>query len=390
MKLIKYNLIILLTLLSFNMVAGKEFSFNYTDGERYSLTIRGNYRLYKNRKYDGLRSVEIKALCSVVKKAGFYQIDGRQFYLNKKLLNGQPGGFRIEEILPINYSFDDKGLLPSSNYSFPIVQGLPFFPDDPIIEGDEYEGKGYSALELFEDGDREIIPVVIQVKYGGKREYGGSHYDYFDITYRFERTYKSEKIKRIGGFHTLKLYYDGERGRPIFMTDRFEEHITRHDNNVEKRVGFYSFFYENIIKLDKAKAVKELKKQIKPKGSDIILEEHGNELSLVINNLRFQPNSAELLPEEYKRLKEIIEALRRIENRTFMIVGHTADVGSRSAQLELSIKRAETIAGFFIKQGFDSKRIIYTGKGSEEPLAPNDSDENRKKNRRVEIVILED
>lgn len=390
MKNIKLVYLIITFFVSSSLLWGKVFTLNYTDGDKYSLTIRGNFRIYENKRYRGLRNVELKALCTVAAKAGYYQIEGKQFYLNKKILNGRAAGYRIDEILPLNISFDSSGISPVKYHSFPLLQGVPFFPIESIIETDQYEGEGFSTVELFKAKTKEVVPVVIQVRYGGRKEYNGKLYDYFDITYRFRNDYSSDNIKRVGGFHTLKLYFDGDRGRPVFMTDRFEEHIVRQDSVVEKRVGFYSFFYQDVVKMDKKKVSSELNRRIKLKNSDISLRERDNELSLILNNLKFKANSAELLPGEYTKLEELSEALKSIENRTFMIVGHTADVGNPSSQLELSIKRAESIAAYLISRGIDAKRVLYTGKGASEPVASNDSEVNRSRNRRVEILILED
>ncbi len=56
----------------------------------------------------------------------------------------------------------------------------------------------------------------------------------------------------------------------------------------------------------------------------------------------------------------------------------------------LSVKRAKTIVDYLVSQGISPKRFMYEGKGGTEPVAPNDTEENMAKNRRVEIIVLED
>ena len=73
-----------------------------------------------------------------------------------------------------------------------------------------------------------------------------------------------------------------------------------------------------------------------------------------------------------------------------MITGYTALFGTKEEQLNLSVERAKTIAENFIKNGIPQGRIFFTGKGADEPVAPNDNEENMRKNRRVEIIIQED
>ena len=70
--------------------------------------------------------------------------------------------------------------------------------------------------------------------------------------------------------------------------------------------------------------------------------------------------------------------------------GHTADVGSLESQINLSQVRAKTIVDELSSRGIDADRFLYTGVGGLEPLGDNSTDQGRRINRRVEIIILED
>ncbi len=76
--------------------------------------------------------------------------------------------------------------------------------------------------------------------------------------------------------------------------------------------------------------------------------------------------------------------------RSFLVVGHTAKIGTEESQLSLSVERAKTIVDYLTGQGIEAERFIYEGRGGTKPVAANDTEENRAKNRRVEIIILED
>ncbi len=69
--------------------------------------------------------------------------------------------------------------------------------------------------------------------------------------------------------------------------------------------------------------------------------------------------------------------------------GHTDSVGSNSFNMKLSEKRANEVRDYLISQGVSSDRIKVTSKGEAEPVAPNDNDENRAKNRRVELKLVD-
>ena len=72
-----------------------------------------------------------------------------------------------------------------------------------------------------------------------------------------------------------------------------------------------------------------------------------------------------------------------------MIVGHTALSGSRGTVIVVR-GEAKTIKDLLIDKGIEQQRLMYIGKGADNPIAPNDTEENRQKNRRVEIIVLED
>ena len=81
--------------------------------------------------------------------------------------------------------------------------------------------------------------------------------------------------------------------------------------------------------------------------------------------------------------------LKGYETKKILIQGHTADVGDKKSQLELSLKRAQAVADYFVRKGvLKASQLVTEGKGGTMPVAPNDTDENRAKNRRVEITLL--
>lgn len=123
---------------------------------------------------------------------------------------------------------------------------------------------------------------------------------------------------------------------------------------------------------------------------DVELEEKPEGLTLTVKNLRFKPDSAELLPEENSRLHALANGLKQIPNKRFLVVGHTADVGNPAGQKKLSLERANTIVEALARLGVPRDRFLYEGRGGKEPVAPNSDEAGRARNRRVEITILED
>ena len=70
------------------------------------------------------------------------------------------------------------------------------------------------------------------------------------------------------------------------------------------------------------------------------------------------------------------------------LVGHTDNVGSEKFNFKLSLYRAQTMRDYLIEKGVDEGRVVAEGRGMKEPLNENKTEEDRAKNRRVEMTIL--
>ena len=99
----------------------------------------------------------------------------------------------------------------------------------------------------------------------------------------------------------------------------------------------------------------------------------------------FDSGQVNISSEAAPVLDKLIEMLKRIDNR-IEIEGHTDDTPGPNFQV--SSERALSVLNYFVEHGIDPARISLAGYGSNHPLVKNDSEENRKRNRRVEINIL--
>lgn len=112
------------------------------------------------------------------------------------------------------------------------------------------------------------------------------------------------------------------------------------------------------------------------------------------DNIFFSPNSSVLKPSAYQILQYIGEGLKSLEDKIMLIKvnGHTASVQNGSVQISdrtLSSDRANAVLNFFEgKIQITPEKLIATGFGKNFPIATNDTEEGRKQNRRVELVII--
>ena len=113
------------------------------------------------------------------------------------------------------------------------------------------------------------------------------------------------------------------------------------------------------------------------------------------NNIFFDGNSSILRQESFPILQFMGECLKSVEDQIFVVrvSGHTATIqGDERAMVNdwnLSSSRANSVANYFEDRcEFDPKRLMTNGWGRNHPRYPNDTEENRAKNRRVEIMVL--
>jgi len=143
----------------------------------------------------------------------------------------------------------------------------------------------------------------------------------------------------------------------------------------------------------KAKVAKNLKKaayyyidmiSVAPTGMNLELDE-----TYVLENLFFEVNGHEIIGNGKKELQKLIRHLKENPELNIAIYGHTDNVGPKVLNKELSQKRAKEVGLFLLENGLSSSRIAWKGFGDLVPLAANETEEGRKKNRRVEFVVSE-
>ena len=115
------------------------------------------------------------------------------------------------------------------------------------------------------------------------------------------------------------------------------------------------------------------------------------ELILTMPGLAFDSNSFEIDDESRPSLEKVAEALNADPEARAVIEGHTDDRGDAGYNLDLSRKRADVVMAYLLDEfNIEPSQLSAIGYGEERPIADNDTDANRQKNRRVEIVILKD
>lgn len=135
----------------------------------------------------------------------------------------------------------------------------------------------------------------------------------------------------------------------------------------------------------------DLKSSSTVPGADVdAIATIGGALRLSLNaEVLFDFGKSELKPEGIEAIKKLKNQLSNIQKATLNIAGYTDDIGSDDANQKLSTARAESVAKILQQEiGTAGKFIFKTkGFGKQNPIVPNSNDDNRKKNRRVEILV---
>lgn len=126
-----------------------------------------------------------------------------------------------------------------------------------------------------------------------------------------------------------------------------------------------------------------------PKVPEIAVRAEDEQVKMQVpDTLLFDFDKSVLKPEAKEVLDDVSRMLQTYDGGDIQINGHTDNVGDDSYNVSLSKKRAEAVKKYLDdKQAISSFNVSVNGFGKEQPIAPNDSEANRQKNRRVEIII---
>ena len=104
-------------------------------------------------------------------------------------------------------------------------------------------------------------------------------------------------------------------------------------------------------------------------------------------NVAFATNSAELNSSFYPALDSVAKVLTDAPATTLAIIGYTDSRGTLDLNKALSKNRADTVGRYLVSKGVSVQRIQTSGLADSNPIASNDTEEGRAKNRRVEIKL---
>lgn len=426
------NRLLLLLLLSLCITSNAQSLSGFTFPDEFKILHRYDYRKKIDNRYIGHTYREVRGL---LHHQGLGEYKGYYFKLEETKRDAQLTSRGIDQRVEVSLNIDEKGQWnTASRQPYPLFLQFPQAPPEELQAGGMWFGAGFRMLDPLNTGTVTKVPILSEFEFHGETDYAGQRV--LLITGQYALRYKQGEdpqgdwsLKRVEGRHKIAFYLT-LGGQPIFLRDQFTDQYVYSNGSVEEQTGFHLIWYKDVVPLDRGELQQRLARILEdPSASgdrgldgddgevtgdttssetggkdlydvgdviqpvateDFTIEQKEEGLSLSLHSLQFQPDEAVLLPGEEEKLKGIVRVLNGLPERTIMVVGHTADVGSFESQKVLSLKRAQTIVETLQKLGISPGRLLYDGRAGLEPMASNNTEEGRKRNRRVEFLILED
>ncbi len=128
----------------------------------------------------------------------------------------------------------------------------------------------------------------------------------------------------------------------------------------------------------------EIKMGTNPLDPDDDLPKVG--VPIILDGITFETGRADITPESEKILSDAFTTLNSYPELVVEIHGYTDNVGSNNSNIKLSQKRADAIKTWLVNKGIKAESITAKGFGPANPVAPNDTPEEKRQNRRIEFL----
>jgi outer membrane protein OmpA-like peptidoglycan-associated protein len=283
-------------------------------------------------------------------------------------------------------------------YFMPVVRNVPVFPRGDVKPGESWAAEGHEAHDFrdsFGIPDPYRIPFTANYTYLGEREWKGTLYPAIEVKYSI-KTDSSEMRgplwpRRIRGSSDQVIFWDRELGQPRSYREQFSVVFELAGGRIIEYRGEAEAEIVEAELMDKERLAGEVAEAIAELGvKDVSVRIDDRGVTISIEDIQFLPESAHLMASEQIKLDRIAEILGRYAGRDIEVSGHTALAGTAAGREKLSGERAAAVADYLIGRGVRSAgQVITRAYGAERPAADNATEEGRRRNRRVEITLLE-
>jgi outer membrane protein OmpA-like peptidoglycan-associated protein len=378
----------------------EEFFYKYEKGDKYRILSTVHEEVFIDRRLSHRAeilnriAVEISGLSNgSARHTAVFQTAERAVGVNEEQR------FQWAQEYNSEFDRDRRGYITiDKGYFMPVVRNVPVFPDKNLVLGETWTAEGHEMHDFRESFGIPApypIPFTAHYTFLGYREWKGRSFPAFSVSYRIfiEPEAVAGRIwpKRIMGASDQLVYWDTALGQSAAYEEIFRMIFELSSGiTVEYRGRAEAEIIESMV-MDKDKMAEEIGDAITNLGiqdASVRIVDEGITISL--ENIQFQADSAALAGGEREKLDKIAEILLKYADRDILVGGHTALAGTEAGRRRLSQERAAVVAGHLIeKKVRPPDRIVIRGYGADKPLGDNGTEAGRRQNRRVEITILE-
>lgn len=280
-------------------------------------------------------------------------------------------------------------------YIMPNLRSLPSFPPRLLSPGDEWEEAGMETIDL--PGLKIKIPLQVRYKYVGPepiKDYYGKERKAHKIVFVYELNHRvvpgNGPVSLIQGRSTDEMWFSEDDGIPLYDIQTILYRFTMKDRTTRESAYRIKSWYEKVRRIspdEKKTMTADIREKLKD-TENLSVRETEQGIALNLNNILFDVDSDQLRPEAIKALETVKKILEKYPDREIRIEGHTDNTGGRNYNMDLSTRRAKSVLNHLLEKGLNGDRMSYRGYGETKPVAPNDTEEGRAQNRRVEILIV--
>ena len=383
-----------------------DLKFQYREGDRFRFYGESEQSVRLNGKALQTNSGTFRSGYAVPASSdGKAQLKGQITYTTSR--KGAHSAAQASEALDVAYAIDELGRYSvAAGSALPALRDVPSFPGRAVEEEDTWSAPGTEVEDLSDIGafsqNKEPLPLIfitfpVSYRYAGSQIKDGKTLQIIEIDYNLyasttftKEQYRVFPVLLCGKTHET-LYFNNALGLEDSYSEEYSLDIVLSTGDVYEFSGRTTASLTEAAIMDRPQLEKEVKQDLAAQGlQDLVVKSADRGIVISLNSIDFPADSSELSPTEKAKLRLIGDVLKEYPDRDLLVEGFTAQAGSSDQQRRLSEERAASVGDYLLELGVrEPKQIIYRGLGAKRPLAPNDTEENRRKNRRVEITILE-
>lgn len=394
----------LFTTLSYSEI----FRFSFAEGEIQKMTSSVQETVYFNGNFSFKTEIINRIVAKVTdikeendNSSALYSC---HFMVSEKTEDGK---FNWGKEYTSSFWRDEFGIYSiNDRYFMPMIRNIPSFPKYDIKIGDSWISSAYEAYDFSDTFGIQkpiIVPFEVEYTYIGTQIENEELLHIIDVKYEKNYTIPPYLLQRMNRVKNQvypvqtkvkskqKIAWSQEHGNIAFYDENFTIYLFLNDGETVEYTGTS---HSKITFLKKDIEIKEhenLKKDIEElnlTNTNVKKTEKG--ITIVLENIQFTPNSAILRDSEKEKLKSIAQVLKKYGEKDILVEGHVVFSSTAERRMALSEERAKVVANFLLNLGVSSEEHIFTkGRGGDFPLFPNTTEENKARNRRVEITIME-